>query len=93
LDDGKLGNPERVTQEKQVIGLGVALDYRMTMNDHLEHIMLTALTGVAVLKNGDAQNITQASLYKLMKATVCSRADYGLHMNWRIKPCARSLVQ
>jgi hypothetical protein len=71
---------EKVAQEKQVIGLGVALDYRMTMNAHLEHLRLKALKGVSVLKYAAAQNITQASLYKLMKATVCSRADYGLHL-------------
>jgi hypothetical protein len=71
---------ERIAQEKQVIGLGVALDYRMTMNAHLEHLRLKALNGVAILKYVDAQNITQPSLYKLMKATICSRADYGLHL-------------
>jgi hypothetical protein len=71
---------EKVAQEKQVIGLGVALDYRMTMNAHLEHLRLKALKGVAVLKYAAAHNITQASLYKLMQATMCSRSDCGIHL-------------
>jgi hypothetical protein len=71
---------EVVCQERKGIGLGVALDYRLTMNSHLEHLREKALKGVDILKYAAAQNITQASLHKLMKATVCSRSDYGLHL-------------
>jgi hypothetical protein len=53
---------EKIAQEKQVIGLGVALDNRMTMNAHLEHLRLKALKGVGILKYVAAQNITHASL-------------------------------
>jgi hypothetical protein len=60
---------------KGVIGLGVVTYYRMTMNSHLEHLRERALKGVAIPKYAAAQNISQASLHKLMKATVCSRSD------------------
>jgi hypothetical protein len=68
-----------VKQEKAVIGMGVVLDYRMTLNMHLDHLRLKASKGVSVLKYA-AKNISQSSLFKLMKATVCSRSDYGLHL-------------
>ena len=70
----------RVPREKKVTGLGVVLDHRLTMNAHLEHLKAKVLKGVSILKYAAAQNVTQASLLKLMKATVCSRSDYGLHM-------------
>jgi hypothetical protein len=62
-----------VLEESKVIGLGVVLDYRMSMNAHPEHLRERALTGAALLQYAAAKNVTQASLYKLMKATVCSR--------------------
>jgi len=65
---------------KQATGLGCVLDCRMKMNAHLSHLRDKALKGISTLKLAAAQDVTQASLLKLMKATVCTRADYGLHI-------------
>jgi hypothetical protein len=67
-----------VSQESKVTGIGVVLDYRMSMSAHIEHLRERALKGAAWLKYAAAQNVTQASLYTLMKATVCSRSDLHL---------------
>ena len=43
------------------------------MNAHLQHLKMKAtVTGVSIFKYAAAQNIKQAGLLKLMKATVCS---------------------
>ena len=52
----------------------------MNMNAHLEHLQKKAMQGIAILKYAAGQNVTQASLFKLMTATVCSRSNYGLHL-------------
>jgi hypothetical protein len=90
-----------VKREQKVMGLGVLMDYRMTMNAHLDHLKIKTSKCVSVLKYAAAQKITQVSVFTLMKATVCSRSDYGLHLTqcasakaidglqeWKTKQCA-----
>jgi hypothetical protein len=53
-----------VCRERKVTGLGVVLDYRMTINSNLEHLRESALKGVSILKYAAATNSTHASMHK-----------------------------
>ena len=69
-----------VPQVNSVTCLGVVMDKRMKMVDHIHHLRVKASKSLPLLRYAAAQNVQQKSLAKLMTATVCSRTDYGIHL-------------
>ena len=69
-----------VPQEDEVVYLGIMIDRHMTMVQHLQRLRDKALKGLKVLKYAAGQRATQRSLVNLMRATVQSRMEYGLHV-------------
>ena len=65
---------------QQVKYLGTIMDRKMTMNGHIEHLVTKGIKSLALLRFAAAQHIQQKSLLQLMKATVESRIEYGLHL-------------
>ena len=70
-----------VNQEQKVTYLGTVLDRTMTMSPHIEHLTQKATKSIGLLRFAAAQNVQQRSLLMLMKATVGSRLEYGLHLS------------
>ena len=71
---------KEVPQVELLICLGVAIDKQMTMAKHLDHLRGKAAKSLPLLRYAANQNVTQKSLLSLMKATVDSRMQYGLHL-------------
>ena len=69
-----------VPQVSTVTCLGVVMDKRMKMVDHIHHLWIKASKSLPLLRYAAAQNVQQKSLANLMTATVCSRTDYGIHL-------------
>ncbi len=69
-----------VPQEDEVVYLGIMMDRNMTMAQHLQRLRDKAQKGLKVLKYAARQRVTQRSLVNLMRATVQSRIEYGLHV-------------
>ena len=69
-----------VPQEDEVVYLGIMMDRHMTMAQHLQRLRDKAQKGLKVLKYAARQRVTQRSLISLMRATVQSIMEYGLHV-------------
>lgn len=69
-----------VPQQPSVIYLGTMMDRRMSMSLHVEHLAKKATKSLGLLRFAASQNVRQKSLFQLMRATVSSRMEYGLHL-------------
>ena len=69
-----------VPQVDVTVCLGVALDRTLTMTRHLDRLREKSVKGLGTLKYAAKQGVTQKGLVTLMKATVRSRMEYGLHL-------------
>ena len=69
-----------VPKANSVTCLGIVMDRRMKMTEHIHHVKVKASKSLPLLRYAAAQNVQQRSLANLMTATVCSRVDYGIHL-------------
>ncbi len=69
-----------VPREDTITCLGVVLDRRMTMSMHIDHLSKKATKSLGLLRYAAGQRVRQKSLMNLLRATVSSRIEYGLHL-------------
>jgi hypothetical protein len=71
---------EPVPHVEVIICLGVAIDKLITMAKHLDRLREKGAKGLTTLRYAAGQKVTQRSLIALMRATVQSKLQYGLHL-------------
>ncbi|KXJ09046.1 RNA-directed DNA polymerase from mobile element jockey [Exaiptasia diaphana] len=71
---------EKVRQEKEVTYLGVVIDSRLSMLGHIANNINKAKKALGVIRYAAGQNIQLKSLVTLVRATIVSRLEYGLHL-------------
>ncbi len=63
-----------------ITGLGVVINRRETMMQYIKHLKEKAGKSLPMLRYAAAHDIQQKSLVTLMRATVCTKSEYGLHI-------------
>ncbi len=71
---------EVVPPQETLVCLGVAIDRRMTTKAHAARIYEKSVKSLGVLRYAAHQQVKQKSLLQLMKVTVSSPLEYGLHI-------------
>ena len=69
-----------VRQELEITYLGVVIDSRLNMIGHINNNIRKARKALGVVRYATCQQVTLNSLVNLVRATILSKLEYGLHV-------------